>query len=124
MSLTFSEGEGARRADEGLVIPLISLAALASAKLPARLQKSFTFSEGEGARRADEGLVIPLISLAALASLAFGTQAVPGEAKDDPALCSRRSPECVASYKDRASGPDHNSPLYQVVGQHAFFKLS
>ena len=30
MSLTFSEGEGARRADEGLVIPLISLAALAS----------------------------------------------------------------------------------------------
>ena len=86
MSLTFSEGEGARRADEGLVIPLISLAALASAKLPARLQKSFTFSEGEGARaadlltfsegegarRADEGLVIPLIRLAALASFPRG----------------------------------------------------
>jgi len=95
MSLTFSEGEGARRADEGLLITLISLAALASAKLPARLQKSFTFSgercprgkssnllrgrrcpqggssnllRGEGARRADEGLLITLISLAALAS--------------------------------------------------------
>ena len=79
---------------------------------------------GEGARRADEGLVVPLISLAALASLAFGTQAVLGEAKDDPALCTRLSPECVASHKDRASGLNHSSPLYQVVGQLAFFKLS
>ncbi len=29
-SFTFSTGEGARRADEGLVVPLISLAALAN----------------------------------------------------------------------------------------------
>jgi Flp pilus assembly pilin Flp len=113
MSLTFSKekvpqggssnllrGEGARRADEGLLITLISLAALASfsqeklkTKLPAgrknvshllrgllacrrqgaRRANLLTFSEGEGARRADEGLLITLISLAALASFPRGS---------------------------------------------------